>query len=276
MKVCEDPGHGGYDPGACGNGLQEKDVTLAIALELRPLLIFNGIEVVMTREGDYAPGNLENQLNTELNYRSTISNNFEADLLVSIHVNSGGGTGEEILVSETGGEGEVVANKMLYYLQQVDGWQDRGVKTQNVSVLGRKTNAPAILTENGFIDSVSDSAKLKDHTFIHALAVAHAKGICDYFGITYKEEGGNEVLKHAVIYFTAKDFSSALMVADKLGGCATFCRNGSATIHAEAMSAKHLVVIGGPECKDHANVKNCCGTGAPETAILAAQYTQVL
>lgn len=28
MKVTLDPGHGGYDPGACGNGLQEKDITL--------------------------------------------------------------------------------------------------------------------------------------------------------------------------------------------------------------------------------------------------------
>ena len=45
---------------------------------------------------------------------------------------------------------------------------------------------PAILTESGFIDHPMDAAKLKDPNFIHALAVAHAKGLCAYFGIQYK------------------------------------------------------------------------------------------
>ena len=38
MKVCLDPGHGGYDPGAVGNGLIEKDITLDLCLKLKPLL----------------------------------------------------------------------------------------------------------------------------------------------------------------------------------------------------------------------------------------------
>ena len=188
MRVCIDPGHGGYDPGAVGNGLQEKDITLDIALRLRPLLIFNGIEVVMTRDGDFAPGHLENQLNAELAYRAKISNDFGADLFNSIHVNSGGGTGEEDLVQGLGGRAETAAGKLLYYLQQIDGWQNRGVKVQNVEVL-RETNAPAVLVENGFIDNVSDANKLKDPNFRQLLAVAIAKGDCDFFGIAYKEKG---------------------------------------------------------------------------------------
>lgn len=88
--------------------------------------------------------------------------------------------------------------------------------------------------------------------------------------------GGNDVLDHAVVYFTDRDFSSARMVSDKLGGCAMFCRNGAAVIHPDVMTSKHPVIIGGPEYKDHPNVTNCCGLGAPETAILAAQYAQKL
>lgn len=38
MKVYIDPGHGGQDPGAQGHGLDEKDLTLAIALKLRSIL----------------------------------------------------------------------------------------------------------------------------------------------------------------------------------------------------------------------------------------------
>jgi len=186
MNVCLDPGHGGYDPGACGNGLRESDLTLAIALQLTPLLLYNGIGVGLTRTGDYAPGHLENDLNGELNQRVSISDQYGADLFVSIHINSGGGTGEEVLITGTGGKAEQAANKVYSQINSISGWANRGVKTQNVLVL-RKSAAPAILTENGFIDSVSDSAKLKDPAFIHSLAVAHAKGICQYFSIDYKE-----------------------------------------------------------------------------------------
>jgi N-acetylmuramoyl-L-alanine amidase len=185
-KVVLDPGHQkGADSGASGNNLHEEDITLAICLQLKPLLQYNGIETILTREGNYANGP-HSTLDESLQTRVAIANNFNADLFVSVHVNAGGGTGTEVLIAGTGGKAETAANKMLYYLNQVGGWANRGVKTQNVYVL-RRTNAPAILTENGFIDSVSDSTKLKNPTFIRALAVAHAKGICDYFGITYKE-----------------------------------------------------------------------------------------
>lgn len=92
------------------------------------------------------------------------------------------------------GKAEQLANKILIELLQVTRWYNRGAKEQNVMVL-RDTSMPAILTENGFIDSVSDTTKLKDPAFIHTLAVAHAKGICDYFGITYLESGSVITLK---------------------------------------------------------------------------------
>ena len=41
MKLYLDPGHGGTDPGASGNGIQEKDITLDIALKIRSILVTN-------------------------------------------------------------------------------------------------------------------------------------------------------------------------------------------------------------------------------------------
>ena len=54
IKLFIDPGHGGNDPGAVGNGLREKDLTLAIALETRRVLLteYEGIQVKMSREKD--------------------------------------------------------------------------------------------------------------------------------------------------------------------------------------------------------------------------------
>ncbi|WP_407310888.1 N-acetylmuramoyl-L-alanine amidase [Desulfosporosinus sp. SB140] len=272
MKLCLDPGHGGYDPGACGNGLQEKDITLDICLRLKPLLEFNGIIVCLTRDGDYAPWHLENELDAELDARSTISNNFGADFFVSVHVNSGGGTGQEILVSGVGGKAEAAAGKCLYYIQQVSGWANRGIKAQNVSVLGSKTNAPAILTENGFIDSAADTVKLKEPSFRQALAVAHAKGICDYFGITYKEKGSEEMnLDVAVLLYTKDDFWSGTDVSARNGNCALFVRPEDHSVPKDAMNAQKLIVVGGPTT-GHPNEVLLSGNDKYDTAAAVKKY----
>ncbi|MEK7237305.1 MAG: N-acetylmuramoyl-L-alanine amidase [Nitrospirota bacterium] len=76
-----DPGHGGKDPGARGQrGTEEKDITLKVALKLRDLLSKQpGIRVLMTRERDQF---------IELEDRAKFANGQDADLFVSIHVNS--------------------------------------------------------------------------------------------------------------------------------------------------------------------------------------------
>jgi N-acetylmuramoyl-L-alanine amidase len=76
-----DPGHGGRDPGARGQrGTEEKDITLKVALKLRDLLRRQpGVRVLMTRERDQF---------IELEDRAKFANGQEADLFVSIHVNS--------------------------------------------------------------------------------------------------------------------------------------------------------------------------------------------
>lgn len=80
-RIVVDPGHGGHDSGAVGlNGIQEKDVVLAIALKLRALLKEElGLDVVMTRSTDvFIP----------LEERTAIANKVNADLFVSVHANA--------------------------------------------------------------------------------------------------------------------------------------------------------------------------------------------
>jgi N-acetylmuramoyl-L-alanine amidase len=76
-----DPGHGGKDPGARGQrGTEEKDITLKVALKLRDLLSQQrGVRILMTRERDEF---------IELEDRAKFANRHEADLFVSVHVNS--------------------------------------------------------------------------------------------------------------------------------------------------------------------------------------------
>ena len=81
LKVVLDPGHGGKDPGAQGiRGLEEKDVTLAIAeLVARRLAADPNIEVAMTRTDDRY---------LSLEERTGFANAQAADLFVSIHANA--------------------------------------------------------------------------------------------------------------------------------------------------------------------------------------------
>lgn len=195
-----DPGHNsnGADTGAVGNGLREQDVTLAICRELRPLLQYNGFTVVMTRDGDFVNGP-HSTANESLQTRVDIAENAKANLFVSVHIDAfdGPASGETVLIAGTGGRAEQAATKVYTQINKISGWPNRGVRVQNTMVL-RETTMPAILTENGFITNPSDAEKLKDPQFIHALAAAHAKGICDYFGLAYKEQAQSVVVASVI------------------------------------------------------------------------------
>ena len=79
--VALDPGHGGEDPGAIGpTGLKEKDVVLAIALQLRDKLsAVPGMRVLLTRDGDYF---------VPLQERVRKARRVQADLFISIHADA--------------------------------------------------------------------------------------------------------------------------------------------------------------------------------------------
>ena len=75
-----DPGHGGKDPGAMANNLKEKDIVLKVALKLAPILERKlGCKVILTRKRDvFIP----------LEERTAIANKNNADLFISLHINS--------------------------------------------------------------------------------------------------------------------------------------------------------------------------------------------
>jgi N-acetylmuramoyl-L-alanine amidase len=79
-RVAVDAGHGGNDPGAKGpTGVQEKDITLAVAHKLAPILAKHGLQVALTRDDDRY---------VTLEERTARANAFGADLFISIHCNA--------------------------------------------------------------------------------------------------------------------------------------------------------------------------------------------
>jgi N-acetylmuramoyl-L-alanine amidase len=79
-RIVIDPGHGGHDPGAMGNGVSEAELVLDIALRVEKLLLKQpGTDVVLTRRTDEF---------VSLPARTAIANRESADLFLSIHANA--------------------------------------------------------------------------------------------------------------------------------------------------------------------------------------------
>ena len=91
-KVVLDAGHGGSDPGASGNDIIEKDLTLKISNYIHNRLNELGIENVMTRDSDTTLSPTD-RVNKILSFYG----NGNDVIVVSNHINAGGGEGTEII-----------------------------------------------------------------------------------------------------------------------------------------------------------------------------------
>ncbi|MBO8128290.1 MAG: N-acetylmuramoyl-L-alanine amidase [Peptococcaceae bacterium] len=183
VKVCIDPGHGGGDPGATGNGLEEKDVTLKIARYLRNYLNRKyKVSLLVTRTADET---------VTLPQRTKLANDAGCELFVSIHVNAGGGTGFESYIYPAAGSKTVRYRRIIHdeiagYLRRL-GITDRGKKTANFYVL-RETRMSAVLLETLFIDRQEDVKWLKDETFLQNYAAAAGEGIAKALDLPVKDD----------------------------------------------------------------------------------------
>lgn len=186
-----DPGHGGTDPGATGNGLKEKDLTLAISKQVKDYLDnhYSGHTTQLTRTGDKT---------LTLKQRTDLANNWGADFLLSIHINAGGGTGYEDYVysrlSDSSATAKLRSSVHSVLVKHIGGWKNRGKKKENFHVL-RESKMHAMLTENGFIDTKQDADKLKDKSFITELAKGHALGLASAFNLKTKANTAPPVQK---------------------------------------------------------------------------------
>lgn len=182
MIVVLDPGHGGFDSGAVGNGLLEKNLNLSVALKTAAFIqAHSALTVRLTRTTDVF---------VSLSARAAFANSLGANFYVAIHTNSGGGTGfESYTFPGVGGETLRLATEVHTHVAALfvaNGLPDRGLKTADFAVL-RETNMPATLLENGFIDTVKDANLLKQTTFLDNLAVVIGEGILDALGVPHTE-----------------------------------------------------------------------------------------
>ncbi|WP_052144749.1 N-acetylmuramoyl-L-alanine amidase [Halalkalibacter okhensis] len=169
-----DAGHGGSDPGATANGLQEKEVVLDIALRVEKKLRAAGANVVMTRTNDTF---------IALEERANIANRAKASSFISVHANAAteaANGSETYWLAGTSEDSKKLATAIQKHLVNELGTRDRGVKTANFSVL-RNTNMPASLVEVGFLTNKAEADRMKKNGFRESAANGIYKGIVEYY-----------------------------------------------------------------------------------------------
>lgn len=157
-------------------GNTEENIMHKIADELVPMLKESGIEILRGAKSD------------SLAQMVRQSDLFNADIHVAIHSNAhdGKSRGCEVYHYKGSKNGKNLAESIYKYMEPLTPTKDRGVKENASFYELRETNAPAVLIEVDFHDNY-EGAKWIDAN-IYNIAEAIAKGICEYFGIAYKND----------------------------------------------------------------------------------------
>ena len=171
-KVFINPGHGGDDCGAVGNGLKERDVVLSIGKRVETYLQAVGYTVKLFQYDG-------------LGEICADANNWRADLFVSIHCNAatGNAKGTETIFYEHSANGKKLADCIQQQIISSLGTVNRGLKSKigdgYDAYVTKYTNCPAVLVECAFIDNPDDAKLLIEREDDFARAIA--RGVTDYF-----------------------------------------------------------------------------------------------
>lgn len=191
--VIIDAGHGGEDGGAVGvDGVIEKDLNLPIALEVARLLKKDNIDVILTRDGDYAipskeAKTLHERKASDIHNRFAIIEDTENCIFVSIHMNhydSPSCTGAQTFYSDNNEESEVLAQTIQSHIKKdLQPANERRIKPATSSIyLLYYARVPAVLVECGFISNAEESKQLQDSTYQKEMASSISNAILDYLG----------------------------------------------------------------------------------------------
>lgn len=184
LRVVIDSGHGGTDSGAVGNGIKEKDYTLLISNYMKKRFDELGIPSTLTRNSDETISPSE-RVNRILN---SYGNNSDV-IVISNHINSGGGEGAEVIYALR--NKDTLANLILNNLG-AEGLQMRKVyqrrlpndTSKDYYFIHRETGiTEPLIVEYGFIDNINDVNKLMNNYERYAEGVV--KAIANYKGINY-------------------------------------------------------------------------------------------
>ena len=165
LRVYVDAGHGGSDPGAQGSGYSEDKLTAELASKVGSELDALGISNYVNLSGNH------------YKLRHPEAKAMDCGAFVSIHFNSGGGTGTESYVhslNSAAGSKTLQASTHKALVGAL-GLTDRGTKSERFAVVSGPL--PSVLLEICFIDRASDMSTYQSRK--DGVAAAIARGIAE-------------------------------------------------------------------------------------------------
>ncbi|MCL2108871.1 MAG: N-acetylmuramoyl-L-alanine amidase [Oscillospiraceae bacterium] len=197
-----DAGHGGADPGCVGVGGElEKDINLAIALNLRDLLEFSGFAVVLTRDTDISIHDagiegLRQQKLSDMENRKKIVMDYPDSIFISIHQNQFTEPqyfGAQMFYSTVNRDNFRLAQILQEKFRELHPENDRETKLIDGELyLFKSTPQPALLIECGFLSNAEDTARLADSEYQKAVAFTIYRGLIEFMS-GQPASGGEEV-----------------------------------------------------------------------------------
>ena len=166
-----DAGHGGNDSGTIEQSAVEKDINLSIVLKMMQLRESKNIRVILTRDKDTY---------MELEDRTQVTRDQEADLFLSIHCNyyedDSSIRGLECYYSEDSAEGRYYAEKLIENLEEKGTILIRNAKPAEYHVL-KKVSIPSVQVETGYLSNSEDRKELASQEYQDKLAAELVEGI---------------------------------------------------------------------------------------------------
>lgn len=169
--VVLDAGHGGEDGGSSSaDGILEKDINLAIALQLEEYLKLHHFDVIMIRDGDYSVGDQSLSTVSERK-RSDTKRRLQAIeeagecIFISIHqyhFSESKYDGAHVFYSGNREESAILAEairKNIVGALQPENHRENKKAESNIYLLDR-CHVPAVLVECGFLSNPAEAAKL--------------------------------------------------------------------------------------------------------------------
>lgn len=189
--VVVDAGHGGEDGGAVAvNGALEKDINLAIALELEKNLKQNNFDVIMIRTGDVSVGDqslptIAERKRSDTRARLRTVEEAGECILISIHQNhfsEGKYSGAQVFYSgnrpESAELAEAIRRNIVDSLQPENKRENKQADG-NIYLL-KNCQVPAVLVECGFLSNEAETEKLCTGSYQKDMAAAIYNGLIDY------------------------------------------------------------------------------------------------
>lgn len=189
VTVILDAGHGGEDGGAStADGVLESGINLEIALRLRDLLAFAGVDTQMIRDTDTAVYSgdcrtISQKKVSDLKNRVSMVNTVENGLLVSIHQNYFEQTkycGAQVFFAKTDGSKALAERIQQSLRENVDAANHRQCKPSQSVYLMEHIECTGVLIECGFLSNYEEAKRLQTDAYQKKLSAAICGAITEY------------------------------------------------------------------------------------------------